>query len=292
MGATSMQCKQTDKGIRLSVLGVGTWGLGGKYTADYSRDAESIKSISTAIDLGLTHIDTAAYYGQGHTEELVGKAIKPYEREDLFITTKVYRTELSYDKFISSVKKSLSRMEIDYADLCLIHWPSPEVPLSETIRALETCVDEGLTRFIGVSNFSASLLNEAQSYLSKHDLVVDQILFNLARFHKTYFNGLSVSELQRYCKENDIFIVAWSPLEEGKLTKPGYPVLDELVKEYQKTPAQISLNWLISQDNVVAIPKSSSLEHLKENLGAIGWALKPSDFNRLTESFASNTKLK
>jgi diketogulonate reductase-like aldo/keto reductase len=286
-GSEIMEYKQTANGLRLPVLGVGTWGLGGKHIADYSNDADSIKSISAAIGLGLTHIDTAAYYGQGHTEELVGKAIKPYEREDLFITTKVYRTELSHDKFISSVKKSLSRMEIDYVDLCLIHWPSPEVPLYETIKALETCVDEGLTRFIGVSNFSTSLLKEAQSYLSKCHLVVDQVLFNLTRVHKTYFNGLSVSDLHTYCKDNDILLVAWSPLEEGKLAKPGYPVLDELAKRYHKTPAQVSLNWLISQDNVVAVQKSSSLEHLQENLGALGWTLKRSDSKRLTESFAS-----
>jgi diketogulonate reductase-like aldo/keto reductase len=284
-----MEYKYTNKGIKLPVLGIGTWGLGGRHVPDYSNDARCIKSISQAIDLGFTHIDTAAYYGQGHTEELVGKAIKPYKREDLFITTKVYRTELSYDKFIASVKKSLARMEIDYLDLCLIHWPNPEVALSETIKALETCVDEGLTRFIGVSNFSVELLQEAEKILRKYPIVADQVYYNALKVKKDYFNDLSVNKLHTYCKKHDMLLIAWSPLEGGKLAKVGYPVLDEMANKYQKTQAQISLNWLISQDNIVTIPKASSLEHAQENLGAIGWNLSPDDIHRLSEGLSNST---
>lgn len=282
--------KEIAKGVRVPVLGVGTWGLGGKHVADYSEDDYAVASICAAIDLGLTHIDTAAYYGAGHTEELVGKAIVGYDRRDLFITTKVYRTELQFDKFIISLKNSLARMKAEYADLCLIHWPSPTVPLKETMRALESCVDEGLTRFIGVSNFSASLFEEAQSFLKKYDLIADQIYYNLSRYKKTYFNGLSVADLHSYCRKKGITLVAWSPLEEGKLARHGFPVLDEMAEKYGKTPAQVSLNWLISQDNIIAIPKASK-EHVVENMGAMGWKLNRKDFDALSESFALIDKI-
>ena len=173
-----MEYKEIVKGVQVPVLGLGTWGLGGKHTPDYSNDNYYITAIAQAIDSGLTHIDTAAYYGGGHTEEIIGKAIAPYKRDDLFITTKVYRTELKYEKFITSVKNSLSRMNVNYADLVLVHWPSSIVPLRETMSALEACVDKGFARFIGVSNFSVDLLKEAQSYLKRHSLVADQVYYN------------------------------------------------------------------------------------------------------------------
>ncbi len=282
-----MEYKELVKGVKVPVLGVGTWGLGGKHSADYSNDQASIAAIIQGIDFGLTHIDTAAYYGAGHSEELVGKAIEQYDREDLFITTKIYRTNLSYEKVISSVKDSLHRMNIDYVDLCLIHWPSDTVPLHETMKALETCVDDGLSRFIGVSNFSLRLFQEAQSYLERYSLVADQVYYNVTRSNKTYFNGLSVNELYSYCKANGILLIAWSPLEEGKLAKPGFLVLDELAQKYGKTQAQISLNWLISQDNIITVPKATDSDHIKENLGALGWKLSPADSKRLSESFVS-----
>ena len=280
-----MEYKELIKGVKIPVLGVGTWGMGGKHTTDYSNDAEAITAIRTAIDFGMTHIDTAEYYGAGHTEELVGKAIKPYNREELFITTKVYRTHLHYKDALSSIKSSLKRLSVDYIDLYMVHWPSPTVPTKETMKALEHCVDEGYTRFIGVSNFSVHLFQEAQSQLKKHRLVADQVYYNLTRVQKTYFSGLSVRDLYSYCREKDIMLIAWSPLEEGKLAKPGFPVLDEMAKKYVKTQAQISLNWLISQEKIITIPKATNIEHIKENVGALGWRLNEEDLKRLQESF-------
>jgi diketogulonate reductase-like aldo/keto reductase len=281
-----MEYRELANGVKIPVLGVGTWGIGGKHSADYSNDEEGITAIRAAIDFGMTHIDTAEYYGAGHTEEIVGKAIKPYNREALFITTKVYRTHLQYQKVLSSVKESLRRMTVEYVDLFLVHWPDPTVPIKETMKAMEHCVDEGYSRFIGVSNFSIPLLQEAQSQLEKYRLVANQVYYNLTRVRKTYFNGLSVADLYSYCREKDITLIAWSPLEEGKLAKPGFPVLDEIAKKYGKTQGQVALNWLISQDNVIAIPKTSNVNHVKENVGALGWRLSEEDFNRLQESFS------
>ena len=112
-----MEYKELTKGVKIPVLGVGTWGLGGKHSADYSDDENAIAAIRAAIDSKMTHIDTAEYYGAGHAEELVGKAIQPYKRADLFITTKVYRTHLHYADVLSSIKSSLKRLCTDYVDL-------------------------------------------------------------------------------------------------------------------------------------------------------------------------------
>jgi diketogulonate reductase-like aldo/keto reductase len=280
-----MEYKELIKDVKIPVLGVGTWGLGGKHSADYSNDEDAITAIRVAIHLGMTHIDTAEYYGAGHAEELVGKAIKPYKREDLFITSKIYRTHLHYADVLSSIKSSLKRLCTDYIDLYLVHWPSPTVPIKETMKALEHCVDEGYTHFIGVSNFSVHLFQEAQSQLEKHGLVADQVYYNLTRVQKTYFNGLDVRDVYNYCREKNVMLIAWSPLEEGKLAKPGFPVLDEMAKKYEKTQAQVALNWLISQKKIVTVPKATNIDHIKENVGAVGWSLSGRDFRRLEESF-------
>jgi diketogulonate reductase-like aldo/keto reductase len=197
----------------------------------------------------------------------------------------VYKTNLHYNQVLASIKESLRRMSLNYVDLFLVHWPNPSIPIEETMKAMEHCVDEGFTRFIGVANFSLSLLKDAESKLEKHRLVADQVYYNVTRTHKTYFGDLSVDDLYSYCRNKDMTLIAWSPLEQGKLTKPGFPVLDEIAKKYGKTPAQVSLNWLISKERIIAIPKASSIDHIRENLGALGWKLSDKDSERLQESF-------
>lgn len=273
------------RGVKIPVLGAGTWGLGGMHSADYSNDECSIAAIRSAIDLEMTHVDTAEYYGAGHTEELVGSAIKPYKRDDLFVTTKVYRTHLRHDDVLSSIRKSLERLSTNYVDLFLVHWPNPEIPIKETMNALEECIDEGYTRFIGVSNFPANLFQEAQSHLRKHQLVANQVYYNLTRVDRLYRNGLSVEEVISLCEAKNIMLIAWSPLEEGKLARPGFPSLDKMAEKYDKTQAQVALNWLISNRTIITVPKASNLSHIKENAGAVGWKMEDNDFRELRESF-------
>jgi len=273
-----MEFKELVKGVGISTLGLGTWGMGGSRTPDTSRNSEEISALRAGIELGVTHIDTAEMYGGGHTEELVGEAIRPYRREDLFITTKVWTTNLRYKDLIASMIGSLKRLDVEYVDLYLVHWPSSDIPLRETMKGLEHCVAEGYTRFIGVSNFSSSLIAEAQSYLGENRLVANQVRYSLKEQAPRV-------ELVPYCQENGLMIVAYRPLERGVLTGPGHKVLDELTDKYGKTHSQISLNWLITQENVTAIPKTSNIEHLKENIGAIGWKLSKDDFERLRKSF-------
>ena len=274
-----MDYRELVKEVRIPVIGIGTWGMGGGRTADPSKDDENIAAIRAGIDLGMTQIDTAEMYGGGHTEELVGAAIESYDRGDIFITTKVWKTHLRYDDLISSMLASLRRLGLDYVDLYLIHWPNPEVPIQETMRALEHCIHEGYTRFIGISNFPVYLVEEAQTHLKDNRLVSNQVEYSLTEQGPR-------RELLPYCQENGIMLIAYTPLGKGRLAMPGNAILDTIAEKYGKTQAQVALNWLISQENVVAIPKASRIEHLNENIGASGWRLDEEDFRKLSMAFS------
>ncbi|MFB0543747.1 MAG: aldo/keto reductase [Candidatus Bathyarchaeia archaeon] len=274
-----MEYREIIEGVRIPVLGLGTWGVGGRKKANRSRDDAEVEALRAGIELGMTHIDTAEYYGNGHAEELVGVAIEPYDRIDLFITTKVWPSHLHYDDLIDSMRASLRRLGLDYVDLYLIHWPNPEIPLEETMRALEHCAKDGYTRHIGVSNFPSSLVEEAQSHLREHRLVADQVEYSLVEQDPQ-------SELLPYCQLNDVTLIAYTPIAKGRLALPGNEVLDGLAEKYGKTQAQVSLNWLIGQEKVVAIPKASNPRHLQDNVGAVGWRMSEEDSERLARAFA------
>ena len=275
-----MEYKSIARGMEIPALGLGTYGMGEERAGGTSDDEGDIEAIRLAIELGMTHIDTAERYAAGHSEEVVADAIEPYDRGDLFITTKVWHNHLQRDDLIASMEASLKRLRVDYVDLYLIHWPNPEVPLKVTMGALEYCAEEGYTRLIGVSNFSSELMVEAQSHLEEHTLVVNQVNYSLVE------QGPS-TELLPYCQENDIILVAYTPLARGKLAKLGNRVLDELSEKYGKTQAQVSLNWLIAQENVITIPKASNLDHLRDNMGSVGWNLDDEDHQRLALSFTA-----
>ncbi|MFH1248725.1 MAG: aldo/keto reductase [archaeon] len=263
--------------LKLPSIGIGTWGMGGWLEKDTSYDSECVYAIKTAIKLGMTHIDTAEVYANGHAEEIVSKAIAGMQRNKLFITTKVYRNHLHYNDVISAAKRSLRRLKTDYIDLYLIHWPNPKVPLKETIRAMDYLIGAGVVKNIGVSNFSLKLLKEAQSY-TKNKIVANQVEYSLLKRN-------AGEKLLEYCKQNDIFLIAYQPLAGGKLAKKGYKLLDEMAKKYQKTQAQVAINWLISQDNVITIPKAMTAKHVRENSIAAGWRMKKEDDFKLGKYF-------
>jgi len=282
-----MKFKNLTDDIKIPVLGIGTWGMGGKWERDTTQDKENISAIKTAIKLGMTHIDTAETYGKGHSEELVEKAISDFDRKTLFITTKVSPENLRYDDLVASAKKSLSRLKTNYIDLYLIHAPNPKIPLKETMKAMDYLVGQKLVRFIGVSNFSVEQLKEAQKY-TENRIVANQIQYNLIVRNKGMLTNDMESKIIPYCKRNKILIIAWRPLEKGELAKPGFKILDELAEKYNKTQVQIALNWLISKKNIITIVKASSIEHIKENLGAISWRLGKEDIDRLDNEFESS----
>jgi diketogulonate reductase-like aldo/keto reductase len=272
-------------GEKIAAIGLGTWGIGGGMMPNYSADKQAIEAIRHAVKLGMNHIDTAEIYGGGHAEELVGEAIKEFARDDIFIASKVWHTNLRYDDVLKACERSLKRLQTSYIDLYYIHWPNPSIPLSETMRALERLYDEGKIRYIGVSNFSASLVEEARSCLSHADIVADQVEYSL------YERSIE-RDLMPYCLREGITIVAYSPLGQGKLARELHDgrsrrarILMEIAKRYSKTPIQVALNWVIWHEHVITIPKSIRREHLEENAEAAGWKLDEKDYKLLAEAW-------
>ncbi|MCD6515013.1 MAG: aldo/keto reductase [Candidatus Odinarchaeota archaeon] len=243
-------------------------------TPDYSQDDLAIKALRHGISLGMWLIDTAEVYGGGHAEELVGEAIKIFNREEVFIVTKVWETNLRYDDVLKAAKGSLKRLKTNYIDLYLIHWPNPRIPLSETMKAMEKLVSDRLVRYIGVSNFSVELMEEARSYLSKEDIVANQVKYNV-------YDRSVERDILPYCQKEGITLMAYTPLAKGNVSTDK--TLIEIGKKYGKTATQVALNWLISKDMVIAIPKAIRIEHIEENAGAMGWRLSEEDIRYIEQ---------
>ncbi|HET9946559.1 MAG TPA: aldo/keto reductase [Patescibacteria group bacterium] len=271
--------KKLQNGFEMPVFGLGTWQMGGRHEHDLNNnDDADIAAVRQALDAGITHIDTAESYAQGYAEVLVGKAIKPYDRSKIFLASKAHQENLSYERIIHSAKESLKRLQTDYLDLYYAHRFNPDIPLKETMRGMDSLVEEGLIRHIAVSNFTVEQCKEAQSY-TKHKIVANQLHLNL-QYREAERKGLV-----EYCQQNDIFFVAWRPLQKGMLLEEKSGVLFEMMQKYKKTAAQIAINWLISQKNMVTLSKMGSKEHLKENLGALGWEMEKEDIARLDKEF-------
>ena len=270
--------------IKIPALGLGTWEIGGRFEADASKKQQWINLIKTAIELGFTHIDTSEVYGSGLTEEIVGEAIKSFDRKKLFITSKLWHTHLNYNDAISSLDKSLKRLKTDYLDLYFVHKPGMEMNLKQTMSAFEHLMEQKLIKNIGLSNFTGQQIIEAEQYLAKSKIAALQNEYNLLSRDE---NALGM------CNGQDMVFIAYRPLMKGKLAKPGINLLDEMAKKYKKTQSQIALNWLVSKPMIVAIPKASSKEHLLDNLGAVGWKMENQDYDsldKIRQPFASSMK--
>ena len=189
-------------------------------------------------------------------------------REEIFITSKVWKDNLHYDSVLKSANQSLERLQTNYIDLYLIHWPNPDIYLAETIQALEELVLQGLVKQIGVSNFSIELMQEVQSYLKKINIFANQAEYSL-------FNR-QTEDIVRFCQNHNVKVIAYRPLAKGLLDEKYNHTLRQLGDKYNKTPRQIMLNWLISQD-IVAIPKAINIKHIAENYGSLGWRLAKDD---------------
>src|SRR3989344_5834171 len=250
---------------------LGTFGLKEQTNKEY------VHFLKSALNIGVVGIDTAEAYGNGDAERSVEEAMKGFDRQKLFITTKVKGENLRYDDVIAACKRSLKRLGTDYIDLYLVHWPNPDIPIKETMHAMDWLVKQKLVRFIGVSNFPLELFKEAQSH-TKNKIAVNQVEYNLLKRRPE-------EGLLEYCQNNDIIVMAYRPLLNGKLMKKWFKIFDRLSTKYDKTQAQIALNWLISKKNVIAIQRTSNISHLKENLGAKGWELSDEDYKMLDRYF-------
>ena len=227
---------------------------------------QTTASVRAALEAGYTHIDTAEGY---QNEAAIGDVLAEYDREEVFLTSKVLPKNLNYESVIRSCKASLDRLGTDYLDLYLIHWPNPAISLRETLHAMARLHEQGLVRNIGVSNFSAYQLSCAQ-HITAVPIAVNQV-----EFHPWFQRP----ELIEYCQDSGTVIEAAAPLARAEVFDDD--VVAELASKYDKTPAQVVLRWALDRDAVV-LPRSSSPAHIENNI-ATEWSLSEQDCERLTE---------
>ena len=245
-----MKYVELNSGDQMPLLGLGTWQL---------REQECIDSVNTAIEIGYNHIDTADGYDN---HQAVGRGINKSEvnRKELFITSKIKPENLHYDNIKADTQRFLTELDIEYLDLILIHWPNKDIPLEESLKALREIKEEGLTKNIGVSNFTINHLRDAIK-IDPNLVTVNQV-----EFHPTLYQ----KELLNFCRENEIVLTAYSPLARGEVFENK--VIKDLAQKYDKSASKLVLKWLIDK-NIVAIPKASSKKHLKANFDLFDWEL-------------------
>ena len=253
----------------IPVVGLGTWGIGGEMGPDSSRDEAGIEALRLGLDLEMKLIDTAEMYGAGHSEEVVARALEG-RRDRVFVASKVSPRHFAYDDVLDAARRSLKRLGLKQIDLYQLHWPSSKIPIAETMRAMEKLVKDGLTRYIGVSNFSVEQMREAQQSLSREKVVSNQVEFSLI--------DRSVEARILPCC-----------LGQGKIPRghgSSFKDLDEIAGKLGKSRNQVALNWVLQHDSVVAIPKAADMDHVKENADVAEWKLGSEDYQRLAKAFS------
>lgn len=274
-----IETKKLKGGFELPLFGFGTWSMGGRDIRDETNDDRAdVYAIKTALDMGISHIDTAEWYSEGRAEELVGEAIKGFDRSKLIITTKVTPMHLHYNDLINAAAQSLKRLKADYIDVYLIHNPNPYIDIKESMEAMDLLVQKGYTKYIGLSNFNVPQFVQAQE-CSENKMTCNHLHYNLKH------RGPLIDGSVKYAQDNDVMIVAWRPTQKGLFSKEPVGIVDKICAKYGKTANQVAINWLISQKNVVTISKTRKIEHLKENLGALGWSMEKSDIELLMNHF-------
>ena len=275
-------------GLKVSKVGLGFW----QASSDWKgADAQLVGAAGKARDLGVNLIDTAEQYGYGHSESVLGAALKKYGRENFFVATKVYGAHLRSMELQKAARGSMKRLGVKEIDLYQVHWPDPweQIPLRETMGALEKLYSEGKIRAIGVSNFAVRDLEEARSYLSKTDIVSNQLRYNLLQREIE-------EEVLPYCRKNGIAVLAWSPLAQGALSGKYSPgkvpsgdvremnvlfarknmdriaglnrVLSSIAAGHHRTTAQVALNWFAKMPDVIPIPGAKNPSQAAENLSS------------------------
>lgn len=260
-------------------IGMGTWYMGeGK-----SPYVDELSSLRTGIEQGIQLIDTAEMYGEGLAEQLVGDAISHYSREQLTIVSKVYPWNATKDKMQISLENSLRRLKTDYLDLYLLHWRE-DVPLEQSVEALERLRDQGKIRSWGVSNYDVADMEELQ--LITNECATNQVLYHLGS------RGVEFG-LKPLMDELNMPLMAYSPLGHGEHAKhlfQQHPVILDIAKKYEVTIQQVLLAWVVAQEHVMAIPKASSSKHMKANLLAAQLTFEKEDLQKLNEAFPAPSK--
>ena len=248
---------QEIKREKVPALGLGTWRLSGQ---------GCVRAVERALALGYRHIDTAQMYAN---EGDVGRGIRnsSVDREEIFLVTKVRTSSFSHDDVIRSTHESLKKLQTEYVDLLLMHWPNPSVPLGETLGAMTELQEEGSVKHAGVSNFPPSMVEEAARYAT--------VFCNQVEYHPYR----AQDELLEQAREMDYLLTAYSPVAKGRVSKDA--TLREIGEFHGKTPAQVALRWLIQQEKVAAIPKAASEDHLRSNLDIFDFELSDEEMEHI-----------
>jgi len=255
-------------GAKMPAIGYGTMEFPGRAT----------ELVTHAIKIGYRHIDTARKYG---TEEQVGEGIRAsgIARAELWVTTKVTELDAREADFLRSAETSLKALGLDYVDLLLVHWPQPKVPFTETLGALAKAKRSGMTRHIGVSNFTLAMLEEAVR-VCPEPLITNQI---------EYHAYLPQDRMLAALKRHGMILTAYCPVARGQLLDD--PVIGEIAKAHDKTPAQICLRWLVQQPMVAAVPRALEEAHIAENLAVFDFALDDQEMQRISALRRRNVRI-
>ena len=256
-------------GESIPVLGQGTWGMGERA----SRRTDEIAALRLGLDLGMTLVDTAEMYANGGAERVVGEAVAG-RRDRVFIVSKVLPDNAARRRTVESCEGSLRRLGTDRIDLYLLHWLEESTPIDETVRAFEALMRDGKIRHWGVSNFDVSDMATLPTLAGGAQ--TDQVLYNLTR------RGVEF-DLLPWLGAHRVPVMAYSPVEQGRLLKR--PALAEIARRHERTPAQIALAWVLGHSGVVAIPKASRLDHVRDNRAALEVRLTTDDLAALDRAF-------
>ncbi|NHK31171.1 MAG: aldo/keto reductase [Asgard group archaeon] len=290
--------------LKVSRIGLGTLAFGHKFKG--IQDKEQIHNcINFALDNGINLIDTAEEYAGGISEEHIGDVIKKRgDREDIVVVSKVSKINLSYKNVLKSAKRSLKHLKFDYIDVYLVHWPDTYSPLSETMKAMDELLEEGIIRYVGVSNFPNALLQEAEDHLQNGSIVVNELAYNL-------INRSIEKEILPFLRQQNIPALTYSPLHSGylttnfdenyvfpdndyrkhwelyrhkenfEITRELFKTLKEIAKNHEVTPAEVATNWLLKDADIIPIIGSAKISHIDSYIHATQWRLSSDEISQL-----------
>jgi diketogulonate reductase-like aldo/keto reductase len=268
---TSIPTVKLPSGESVAALGQGTWGMG----EDRREHANEVAALRLGLDLGMNLIDTAEMYGDGGAEKVVAAAIAG-RRDEVFLVSKVLPEHATRRGTIAACERSLKRLETDRIDLYLLHWRVGDVDLAEVVEAFTTLTGAGKIRHWGVSNFDVDDMEELGELANGAAVAANQVMYNLNR------RGIE-HDLVPWCRRRRIPIMAYSPLDQGKLARSRE--LGRFAQRLGTSPSQLALAWLVRQKGIVAIPKSASPDHVRENFAALEVQLGNHDLAELDRAF-------
>lgn len=271
----------TQSGVPTGPIGQGTWYLGNRP----DTFQQELSALRAGIDRGMTLLDTAEMYGEGAAERLLGQAIRGYDREKLYLVSKVYPHNAGRKNIFHSCRQSLKRLDTDYLDLYLLHWRG-SVPLAETAACMEELKEDGLIRAWGVSNLDLDDMDELAAVPGGENCVTDQVLYHLGS------RGIEF-DLLPALQKRDISVMAYCPLAQRGSLRQGLlesPAVADTARAHDASPTQVLLAFLLSRPGVVPIPRSSKADHALDNAGAADIRLTKEDLARLDAAFPAPTR--